>query len=206
VGRTAAVDAPEAIMSIVLDHPSKTRGPETAAPRCKLCGCKLVMGSGDNMEAELCRDCKRRPAAAPASRIGTANAAPATSAAAVHRPPKGAPLKPRAFSSADVALIKSLHHLPAAQLLELLNGRHVDDGFAPFTREQLYEQWKAVDTDLARAGEWASLRKLLNQARRTGVLAAITPQLVDDFAIVFSLSPAQHMHVRDVIRSAQEER
>jgi hypothetical protein len=191
-------------MSAVADHPPISTAAQPV-PRCKLCSCKLVVGVGDELDRRLCRDCKTRPMPGPSSNGNghrpTAEAAnaPATMAAA------SAPsLPPRPFGPADKAIIKSLHHLPAAQLLELLNARHIDDGCAPFTMEQLYEEWKAAEADQARSGEWASLRRVISAARRSGLLATITPQLVDDFAVVFSLSPAQHMHVRDVMRSARE--
>ena len=55
-------------------------------------------------------------------------------------------------------------------------------------------------------GDWGGLRKLLGQARHSGLLASITLQMVDDFSIVFRLSPAQHMRLRDVVKNAQEDR
>lgn len=99
--------------------------------------------------------------------------------------------------------------MPAAQLLDILNTRLVADVGAaavPFTTEQLQvEVGKATELS-ARDGDWASLRKVIGRARQSGLLATVTLQTVDDFAIVFSLSPAQHMRLRDVIRNAQEER
>lgn len=159
--------------------------------RCTLCGCKLATGVGDDLERRLCRDHKNDPRA---KRPG----------------PHPVPPAPRAFNQAERALIAKVHaYMPSAQLLDILNTRLVADVGAaavPFTPAQLQAEVEKLVASSASEGDWASLRKLLARARQSGLLATITLQVVDDFSVVFSLTPAQHMRLRDVIRNAQEDR
>ena len=154
-------------------------------PRCRACGCRLTDGVGDDLTKLLCRDHKNDPR----SRV---------------------PKAPRAFTQAEKSMIARLHqHMPTAQLLDILNARlAIDAGAAavPFTVAQLQAEVDAIAATAASDGDWASLRKLLATARRSGLLRSITAQVIDDFAVIWKLSPAQHMHVRDVIRNAQEDR
>ena len=116
--------------------------------------------------------------------------------------------KPRPFTVSDKALIRRLHgFMPATQLLEVLNERLVAD-MGPlqihYTMEQLYAEIGEVDTQPADARDWSSLRKLLVKARRDGVLDAINRRVIDDFAVVFSLSTAQVMRLHDVLLRTNE--
>ena len=192
--------------AVVSGAPLRVAPASSAAwPDCRLCGCKLIAGTaahptGDDTARGLCRDCVTRPEA---RRFGVAP--PGQRPAIVAAP--SAPKAPRAFNAAEKALIKSLRQLPAEQLLDILNGRaSAETGHVPFTRTQLVDELEKHLETAAAGGEWASLRKLLAQARRSGLLATVTLQMVDDFSVVFSLSPAQHMRLRDVIWNAQEER
>jgi hypothetical protein len=74
----------------------------------------------------------------------------------------------------------------------------------PFTLAQLRDELEKVIEAAAGDGDWASLRKVIARARNAGLLATITLQMVDDFAVVFQLSSAQHMRLRDAIRNAQD--
>jgi hypothetical protein len=192
--------------------PMRIATPSAAWSDCRLCGCRLIAGTaahptGDDTARGLCRDCVTRPEAA---RFGVRAPGPQPSAPArpAAAPPAAAgPAGPRGFNPADRALIRHLRQLPAAELLDILNARaSAEPKHVPFTMAQLAEEVAKVTEVSARDGEWASLRKLLARARTSGVLATITAQVVDDFAVVFSLSPAQHMHLRDVIKNAQEDR
>lgn len=181
---------------------------------CRLCGCRLmfaktiVPGLTDDCQRGLCRDCQTRPEAGrfgkPTVTVTTRTVGPPPPRSAPSTPPV-----PRGFSPAEKSLIRSIHgYMPAAQLLDILNTRLVADvgaGAVPFTMEQLHAEVQHL-IDPSQAIDWAGLRDILTRARRCGLLAEITPQLVDDFATVFQLSPAQLTHVRDVIRNAQEER
>lgn len=177
--------------------------PATAAvPRCTLCSCKIFLGTGDDLARGLCRDCKARPEAPRGPGNGHKPAAVAPGPRALVVPPQ-----PRAFNAAEKALVRSLHQLPAAQLLDILNGRAAaEPNHVPFTLAQLQAELETLLERTAAADDWSSLRQLIARARRSGLLATITLQLVDDFSVVFRLSPAQHMRLRDVIRNAQEER
>lgn len=115
--------------------------------------------------------------------------------------------EPRAFTPAEKALIGKVHgYMPAQQLLEILNERlAVDLGpdETPHTMEQLYAE--IGEAGIPDGGhDWSSLRKLLAKARREGVLDAITRQVIDDFAVVFSLSSGQVLRLNDVVLRAKE--
>lgn len=173
---------------------------------CRLCGSRLVHNrrvgnrTDDPQKSGLCAECQDRPEA---KRFGATGPGPAP---ATTRPPAG----PRGFNAAEKALIKACikSFMPAKQLLEILNDRLVADQgekAVPFTMEQLWTEAKGA-IDPSQGSDWAGLRKIVAAARRTGLLASITQELVDDFATVFQLSAAQRTHLRDVIRHAQEAR
>jgi hypothetical protein len=117
--------------------------------------------------------------------------------------------EPRPFTVADKALIKRVHgYMPAQQLLEVLNERLVADfgpDEEPHTMEQLYAEIGEVDAPPADAHDWSSLRKLVARARRDGVLDKVTRQLIDDFAVVFSLNGRQVLQLHDVLLKAKED-
>lgn len=180
----------------------------TPAPRHydKCRGCEVVLGLDDDRVNGLCADtCAKRPdvrrrlAATPLRSTAPPEKAPAPSvvAAAQKRP----------FSVAEKSLIRSMHHVLApADLLRILNDRlqaDVGAGVPLWTLEQLHEETSTLQ-QVERAHDWTNLREILRTARSCGVLAQITPQVVDDFCVVFQLSPAQQMHLRDVIRAAKE--
>ena len=100
-------------------------------------------------------------------------------------------------------MIRKVHgYMPAQQLLEVLNERLICDAgptAIKYTMEQLYAEIGEVDTQPAGGHDWSSLRKLLAKARRDGVLDTVSRQVIDDFAVVFSLSSAQVMRLHDVL-------
>lgn len=163
--------------------------PSTLASRarCRLCECRLG-GKGDDLAISLCVHCLDRPEAA-AIRNNTA---------------RGQLGPPREFTVADKELIRRIHvHLPAAQLLSLLNERlRADhgDALSPYTLEQLNAYLRTLRAT-ANTQDWANLRKLVRDARAEGVAQSVTAQLIDDFAVVFSLTPAQVHRLRDVLLS-----
>lgn len=115
---------------------------------------------------------------------------------------------PRPFTPAEKALIRKVNgYMPAQQLLEILNERLASD-LGPdepqHTMEQLYAEIGEADAMPAGGHDWSSLRKLLAKARREGVLQAVTRQVIDDFAVVFSLSSAQVLRLQDVLLRAAE--
>lgn len=115
---------------------------------------------------------------------------------------------PRAFTAAEKALIRKVHgYMPAQQLLEVLNERLACDlgpDEPPHTMEQLYAEIGEADAAPAGGHDWSSLRKLLARARRERVLDQVTRQVIEDFAVVFSLSPAQLLRLQDVLLRAKE--
>lgn len=155
---------------------------------CRVCGCCLDRDPEADRGIPACGTCKTRPEA---SQPQSARAA-------------------RAFTGADLSLIRKIHgYMPRSQLLGILNDRlRADLGMdaQPYTIEQLHAEIAALPG--AKPGgeqSWASLRKLLAQAKRDGSLDRIDEQVVTDFAIVFSLSPKQLMRLKDILLQPKED-
>jgi hypothetical protein len=168
----------------------------TRVVRCRLCGCQLA--EWDNFDRRLCASCADRPEVKgqpPAKSVSLAAPVPP-------RPPA------RAFTPAEKGLIKSLHGaLPVGELLRILNDRmRADLGphATPYDIEQLHAELQAIAPAPTQDAGWAGLRRILGEARRSGVLGTITPQTIDDFAAVFQLAPAQLLHLKDVLAHAKE--
>lgn len=160
----------------------------TLTSRCRLCGCQLARSNGDLMDKGLCVDCKGRPEARRLGVVSVSTAGTGTSA--------------RDFTAAEKALIRKMQgYLPLQQLLDLLNERlHCDLGpdAAPYTIDQLHAEATETQSTTG-AGDWAGLRRVLASARRSGLLHTLTPQMLTDFSVVYSLSPAQAMRLKDVL-------
>jgi hypothetical protein len=176
-----------------------------AGEQCVLCGVRLT--TPFLIERGLCGSCSDRPEAKRLPRDPKGHViARATPSAA----PAAPPAVRRAFGPAAKSLIKAMHaYLPATELLRILNDRLVADvgpSAVRFTLEDLQEELRRVAEPTAAANDWTGLRQVLAQARRDGVLAVITMQTVEDFAVCFQLSPAQLLHLKDVIRHAKEQR
>lgn len=166
---------------------------DASAPRCRLCHCTLERVRGDALSTRLCRECGKRPEARTLGPITRIPAAATT----------------RTFGAADKALIRSVHaYMPTAQLLGVLNARLLadDERAAPYTLEQLQTEIHTLASDGPSGGnDWASLRKTLATARASGLLDAVTEQALQDFCVVFSLSPAQAVRLKDIVTDAQGE-
>ena len=182
-----------------------------ASEQCVLCGCRLT--TAYLIARGLCGSCSDRPESKALPRDANGRAvrvrptAPIVGAPVAAKPHAVAPIRPsRAFTPADTSLIKAMQGvLPAAELLRLLNDRLAGDrpDLAPYTMEQLTTALQTLIEPSAT--DWAWLRYHLRRARRSGLLAIITPTMVEDFAIVYSLNPAQLLHLTDIIASAKEE-
>lgn len=171
------------------------------APRCRLCTCLLGAEDDDDSALELCGACKRRPEA---RRLGLP-VPPAQQRAA-----QAAPRPARDFTEAERALIRKIHgFMPAQQLLALLNERLACDlgpDASPYSMEQLHTAIGGLAAPAPAGGHgWAAQRKLIAQARRACLLDAITEQLIDDFAVVFSLNPKQVLVLRDTLLQPKED-
>lgn len=155
---------------------------------CRLCGGALE--PGDDRVRQLHTSCALRPEA---RRLGPAGVTPG----------------PRGFTAAEKSLIRNVSaFMPAADLLRLLNERLVADlgeGATPYTLDQLHAEIGGAGVT-AKADEWGGLRRLVADARKSGVLDEITPAVIDDFAVVFRLTPAQVTTLKDVVLHAQEDR
>lgn len=157
-----------------------------ARPTCRLC--TGTLDAGADPTRRLCSSCVTRPEAAKAS-------APAPLA--------------EAFTPAECRLVQTLHRqVPIADLLRLLNLRRVADLGPTAPRHSVATLEAEIRRHAAATptSDWSGLRRVIGDARRSGVLARVTPQVLEDFAIVFSLTPAQILHLKDVITHAQEGR
>lgn len=189
--------------STPMDAPRTDLGLAAAGgPKCRLCECLLDGARGDFISTRLCRECSHRPEARQfpkAGRPGLAMTQPGT------RP------NPRSFSDADKALMRSLHgFMPHALLLQTLNNRRVADDprAVPITPAELDAEIRAINATAQRSGggsDWAMLRRALNAAREAGLLQRITPNIIQDFAVVFQLSPQQLAHLKDIVADANAE-
>ncbi len=172
----------------------------TARIKCRLCRCALSEDEEDDVVAELCSSCKVRPEA---RRLGIRLADPVDvlSPATPSRPSaKGV----RDFTPAEKSLIAKVHaFMPPQQLLTLLNERLFSDlgpDVDPYTPDQLHAAVAAAAGGAVQpTSSWAGLRKLINQARRSGVLAQVTAQVIDDFAIVYGLNAKQVLVLKDTL-------
>ena len=166
--------------------PSRAAPRAADSPHCRLCGCRLNGASSASITTGLCQECRHRPEA---QRLGST---PSNSSAA------------RLFTAAEKSMISKMHgFLPADDLLRLLNERLAFDlgpDAAPYTMDMLRKEIATLDTPSAGDGaDWSALRKRLAHARKSGVLDAIDRQVIDDFAVVFSLNPAQVLRLKDVL-------
>lgn len=119
-------------------------------------------------------------------------------------------LKPREFTSADKALIRRVHgYMAPLQLLGILNERLVcdmGDRAALYTIDQLKTEIASVTTAVPATGnDWGTLHKLVAKARRQGVLDLINEQVINDFAVVYSLNQKQVMTIKDILLNGDEE-
>jgi len=175
-----------------------------AAIRCRLCTCLLGAEVDDDEDLALCGSCRRRPEA---RRLGLP---PASLTPAPSRPVAAIPRPARDFTEAERALIRKIHGvMPAQQLLDLLNERLACDlgpDATPYSMEQLHAAIGGLATPAPAGGHgWASQRTLIALARRGGLLDAVTEQLIDDFAVVFSLNPKQVLVLRDTLLQPEED-
>lgn len=177
---------------------------EQAAIRCRLCTCLLGAEDDDDADLALCGSCRRRPEA---RRLGLP---PASLTPAPSRPAAAIPRPARDFTEAERALIRKIHgFMPAQQLLALLNERLACDlgpDATPYSMEQLHAAIGGLASPPPAGGHgWAAQRKLIAQARKAGLLDAISEQLIDDFAVVFSLNPKQVLVLRDTLLQPKED-
>jgi hypothetical protein len=174
------------------------------SPKCVLCSAKLDPKEGDIMELKLCSSCVTRPEAL---RLGLPRAVTALlgdqreTAASKYG-------SARDFTLADKELIRKLKtQMQPEELLAILNKRlHCDlgDDAAPYTLQQLAAEIGTTTSNVDGGRNWVMLRKVLDKARRDGVLEAISEQVIDDFAVVFSLNARQVMSVKDIVLGAKE--
>ena len=162
--------------------------PPHGARRCRLCGCNINGDHEADRTIPACGSCKSRPDA----RVSAS------------------PQATRAFTDADRSLISKVHgYMPRMQLLGILNDRlrsGLGPDVQPYTIEQLHAEIAALPGSKP-GGEhgWGGLRKLLAQAKRAGTLDRINDQIINDFAVVFSLSPKHLMRLKDVLLAPAED-
>lgn len=203
-----------------------------AGSLCRLCSCKLRREDGDDIELRLCGSCKNDPDAqdllplpalsdaslkAPTTAVATAATQSARSpfanmVADVTGECLPVPALARSFNDADLALIRRIGaFMPMHKLLNVLNERRACDlgtDKEPYSIEQLaasIAELHGAKDPTALGRDWPSLRKLLAQARRAGVLELINEQVIDDFAVVFQLNAKQVVELKDIVLGAKED-
>lgn len=163
----------------------------TSLPQCRLCRRGLRTREGDDLDLRACARCK-------ASRPNQLNQALRSA---------GVLPEDQQFSDAERALVERLHGVvPVQQLLDLLNTRRRADGLgqAEISADALAEEASRHCTPSHGTG-WVSLRRVLAEARASGVLDRVTAQVVDDFAVVFQLSRGQVLQLKDVLFNVEGE-
>ena len=163
-----------------------------AGRRCRVCGCSIESDAQADLTIQACGSCTSRPEA---HRLR----APASARAPDHM-----------FTDADKSLIRKIHgYVPAQQLLGILNDRLLSDlgpNAPPYTAEELHTEIAAIPgTARSVDNSWAALRKLLFRAERDGTLRRINEQVVNDFAVVFSLAPKHLMRLKDILLQPAED-
>lgn len=181
--------------------------------KCRDCGVSNV-GTDPSWDFEngICSDCTQRRVDRRrlARRTATEGAGDVSARlGALQRPPT--PQFP-ALTAAERSLISRLKtSLSVGRLLGVLNDRRAADGnddYPLLTHAQLGAILASTNEAVPGArtgGDWAALRKLLRSADRSGLLQRISPQLIEDFAIIYSLSPAQIIRLREIISDAAGE-
>jgi hypothetical protein len=186
---------------------------------CRLCTFTLKREDGDDLAAGLCSSCKRSPDATtlglvPAKTAGAPSVAAAEPFAHMVTAVTGGtlPVPPRAFSEADRALIGRIGAFMAPQkLLNILNERlacDIGSEDVAFSLEQLtaaIQEAHGGSDPTALGRDWPSIRKLLAQARRAGVLDQVNEQVISDFAVVFQLNAKQVVELKDIVLDAKED-
>lgn len=183
--RIFAFDDPDCPKSEALRERLRREG-RLAPERCK-CGQPLSYAGDHDLKKGLCRACIE----------------------AAHKAELEAAIRKAAeLTAAEKSLIRQLHGLlPARQLLDVLNERrNCQAGRAPkVTMEQLHSEINESGSAPPAGGHsWASLRRVLGEARRDGRLDRISEQVIDDFAVVFSLNARQLLNLKDIILQARE--
>jgi len=159
--------------------------------KCRLCRCKLESGGDHDFSREL---------------FGIVGPLSPARVEGINRASKSAP----SFTAAEKALIQKVHgYMPAQQLLGVLNERlacNLGPDAVLYTMDQLYAEIGDASGAVPDGGhDWASLRKLLARAQEAGVLDAITEQVINDFAVVFSLNQKQVLVLKDIILPGKED-
>lgn len=170
--------------------------------KCRVCGCHLSEDEDDDFDNEICGSCKSRPEG---RRLGIAQPQLNQKQNSLKKSKTA-----RDFTSAEKALIKKVHgYMPAQQLLNILNERLVCDlgpDAIPYNMDQLYAEIGDSSSATPTGGhDWASLRKLLAKADRAGVLEQIDEQIINDFAVIYSLNHKQVMVLKDIVLQAKGE-
>jgi hypothetical protein len=123
---------------------------------------------------------------------------------------KPQPGRPREFNVAERSMIHRLHGFMAPeQLLSILNDRLVADigeGAVRYSMDNLYAEIKSgMGNSEDTAFDWANLRKRLAAARKSGLLDQIDAQVIEDFAVVFSINTRQAMTLKDILLQDQDQ-
>jgi hypothetical protein len=173
--------------------------------RCRACGSSVGHGYGDDLARQICGYCITQPLG---KHLLARDAMQKSATSASRVVIDGKVLEPKAFTPAEKSMIRRLWTLmPAQQLLDILNDRlQADRGEAVVlhTMAQLEEEIGPAMPRPERPGDWAGMKKLLAHAARQGILGRISEQVIEDFAVVWSLNSKQVVTLKDIVLAAKE--
>lgn len=182
-----------AALQLVKDAPAQA---PSVRLKCRVCRSMLRSEEGDDLVIQVCSFCATTPDGRRLRKIGATDgqAVPAS----------------REFSAAEKSLIQRMHRFTSAsELLGVLNERlsfDRGDSAVPYRLEEVTREINQITTPAPVSGrDWVGMRKLINQARRDGVLPLINEQVINDFAVVFSLNTRQVLGLKDVLLNPNEE-
>jgi hypothetical protein len=192
--------SPFATAALQLVRDDQTPSPNVKL-KCRVCRSMLRSEEGDDLVIQVCAFCESTPDGKRLRAPSATAKGPTTSPAAQAT---------REFTPAEKSMIQKMHRFTSAsELLGILNERlSFDLGSAavPYRLEQVNREINELAVPAPVSGrDWVGMRKLINQARRDGVLPLINEQVINDFAVVFSLNTRQVLALKDVLLQQNEE-
>lgn len=186
-----------AAMQLVKEDPPPSHG---AKLKCRVCRSMLRAEEGDDLVVQVCAFCAATPEGRRLHKVAESTGVAAGAGGQTARE----------FTPAEKSLIQRMHRFTSAsELLGILNERlSFDLGAAavPYRLEQVSREISQLTVPAPVSGrDWVGMRKLISQARRDGVLPLINEQVINDFAVVFSLNTRQVLALKDVLLQQNEE-
>lgn len=183
-----------AAMQLVKADPPPNHG---AKLKCRVCRSMLRDEEGDDLVVQVCAFCAATPEGKRLQKVADTTGLAGAKAT-------------REFTPAEKSLIQRMHRFTSAsELLSILNERlsfDLGEAAVPYRLEQVSREISQLTVPAPVSGrDWVGMRKLINQARKDGVMPLINEQVINDFAVVFSLNTRQVLALKDVLLEQNEE-